>query len=220
MVEIVKKAVQLCANAYDGKHGSVDFSGCSDIRKFRYNVTDGYTCLWKNYRVICFKGSGSTEDWIDNFTFVRRPFFADNETYVHAGFAAQYADVRNHVNAIAITEHNIIVCGHSLGGAIATLCAYDLKMHFPYKSIYCITCGSPRVGNIDFKIRFDEIFAGKSFRVVNGDDIVAKVPFTFFKYFHVGSKLQIGKRTIFGRIFGNKEDHRPEKYVENIRSIS
>ncbi|KAK3303027.1 Alpha/Beta hydrolase protein [Chaetomium strumarium] len=48
----------------------------------------------------------------------------------------------------------IEVCGHSLGGALATLCALWCRTRWHYANIKCVTLGSPRVGNEAFCQRF------------------------------------------------------------------
>ena len=51
----------------------------------------------------------------------------------------------------------LYVIGHSLGGAVATLCAYDLACRFPHYDPVLVTFGSPPVGNIDFAIDFSKV---------------------------------------------------------------
>jgi hypothetical protein len=66
--------------------------------------------------------------------------------------------------------------GHSLGAALATLGA---SRYGNVQGVYSF--GSPRVGNDVFKEKFDV----KTYRIVNNDDIVARVPPPGV-YVHVG----------------------------------
>ena len=78
-----------------------------------------------------------------------------------------------------------VVCtGHSLGAALATLCAARIDAHELY------TFGSPRVGNRDFvkELIKDGI---KHYRFVNNNDIVTKVPFALMMYKHCGELCYI-----------------------------
>ena len=64
--------------------------------------------------------------------------------------------------------NTVITTGHSLGGALAVLCAYDLshkfkkdkrlRMNFENlleeRKIRCFTFGAPKVGNINFREAF------------------------------------------------------------------
>ena len=75
-----------------------------------------------------------------------------------AGFQQQLSAVLNADDV----EHNIgealkklsggrqpsrVICtGHSLGGALATLCAPWCAIEYPKADVRCITFGSPRVG--------------------------------------------------------------------------
>lgn len=48
---------------------------------------------------------------------------------------------------------SIMICGHSLGGALATLCTFRMAVEevpVSKKPITCITFASPRTGNIQF----------------------------------------------------------------------
>ena len=45
---------------------------------------------------------------------------------------------------------DITFIGHSLGGALAELAAYDFKARYPHHSADLVTFGSPRVGNFKF----------------------------------------------------------------------
>ncbi len=62
------------------------------------------------------------------------------------------------------------IAGHSLGGALATLAAYDLKnvaaKHNLDVQVSCYTYGAPRVGNHAFAEDFDRII-NDCFHVVN-----------------------------------------------------
>lgn len=72
-----------------------------------------------------------------------------------------------------------MVTGHSLGGALATLCAYDVA-HLDWKGgkkapVVAVTWASPRVGNKAFKESMNEMVASHV-RVANKGDIVPTVP--------------------------------------------
>lgn len=91
-------------------------------------------------------------------------------------------------------EISITVTGHSLGSALAILCAYDMaetKLNVVNGETIPLTVFSfagPRVGNLKFKERCDELGV-KVLRVVNVHDVVPTVPgilanekFQFQKY--------------------------------------
>ncbi len=76
-----------------------------------------------------------------------------------------------------VRSPRVLLCGHSLGGALATLAASRLVAdgvleHEDILGIY--TFGQPRVGDADFCRGYP--FHRRHFRVVNANDIVSRVP--------------------------------------------
>ena len=49
------------------------------------------------------------------------------------------------------------IAGHSLGGALATLAAYDLQAEFGFKELQCYTFGCPRTGNHAFAQDYERV---------------------------------------------------------------
>lgn len=74
---------------------------------------------------------------------------------------------------------SFIITGHSLGGALATICSYHLaKAGIDIHSIY--TFASPKTGNDVFVNDYNTIIPeSKVFRVYNSKDIVTSVPIFF-----------------------------------------
>jgi hypothetical protein len=78
--------------------------------------------------------------------------------------------------------YKVFVTGHSLGGAIASLVAFQMaKSDDPQipKPVWCITFASPRVGNAFLARSFDHLEKEGQLchlRVYNEDDIVAALP--------------------------------------------
>lgn len=72
-------------------------------------------------------------------------------------------------------ERPMVVTGHSLGAALATLFVMENhhKKSFDIKT--CCTFASPRVGNAEFRQMFDKIQIA-SWRIVNECDVVPKLP--------------------------------------------
>ena len=51
----------------------------------------------------------------------------------------------------------LYVAGHSMGAAMAHICALDLKFTLGLENVNVYTFGSPRVGNDKFKLYFNKI---------------------------------------------------------------
>ncbi|KAJ0127436.1 Uncharacterized protein HZ326_29458 [Fusarium oxysporum f. sp. albedinis] len=79
---------------------------------------------------------------------------------VHTGFLIAFNNLRDRLalNISSLMEgqqpSDIEVCGHSLGGALATLCALWCKKRWADANVTCVTIGSPRVGDARFVERF------------------------------------------------------------------
>lgn len=72
-------------------------------------------------------------------------------------------------------EVSLTLTGHSLGGALALLNAYEAAISIPNLFISVISFGAPRVGNLAFKEKLNELGV-KTLRIVVKQDIVPKVP--------------------------------------------
>lgn len=66
---------------------------------------------------------------------------------------------------------------HSLGGALATLCAMEIvnSRRVPRLQLRMYNYGSPRVGNSAFAAKYNELVTD-SFRLVNESDVVPSIP--------------------------------------------
>jgi hypothetical protein len=72
-------------------------------------------------------------------------------------------------------EISFTIAGHSLGGALALLNAYEAATSIPGLPISVISFGAPRVGNMAFNEKLSEIGV-KTLRIVVKQDIVPKLP--------------------------------------------
>jgi triacylglycerol lipase len=145
---------------------------------------DGAQChaVWnKDMYVLCFRG---TEP--DEFSDIKADLNAlpdrahNGNGLVHNGFQEElnkiWGQVHNHYNKTGIGK-SFFICGHSLGGAMATLAASR------FTKVDCLyTYGSPRAGTR----KFVKSITCKHYRHVNNNDIVPKVPFAFLGYRHHG----------------------------------
>ncbi|KXZ45677.1 hypothetical protein GPECTOR_52g74 [Gonium pectorale] len=126
-----------------------------------------------------------------------------NQLMVHKGFLDAYDSVKRAVFTLldAVTGSGerggpwrVLVTGHSLGGALATLAAYELaERRCPARTVQQIslyTYGAPRVGNKAFAEAFDRVVPD-TWRVTNANDIIPSVP-RLMGYCHVGHAVRLG----------------------------
>jgi len=138
--------------------------------------------------IICFRGTEPDKitDILADVKIWRKP--AREKGLVHFGFAQAldkvYDKIVDQINRLDTTGLKIICTGHSLGAALATICASRLDTKYLY------TFGSPRVGNKDFvkEMNNDKI---KHFRFVNNNDIVTSIPLALIFYRHHGDLVYI-----------------------------
>lgn len=109
-------------------------------------------------------------DWTANFddAQVQWPYAGGLDVKVHRGFLSIYSSLRHIVRAYALVAgkklraDEIIVTGHSLGGALATLCAYDLSRVVDFAPVACLSFNAPRAGNEGFARDFNRRLARKN----------------------------------------------------------
>jgi len=88
----------------------------------------------------------------------------------------------------------IIVTGHSLGGAVASIIASYLRglLNTPLGKLLLIIYGSPRLGNIAFTRQINkDIGVHNIFRVNFKQDPITRTPSLIFGYVHIGNQRTI-----------------------------
>lgn len=119
---------------------------------------------------------------------------------VHRGFKAEADDIWPLVErSIAENQKPLWFAGHSLGGALATICAGRCFLSdIPSTPHGLYTYGSPRVGDRRY-INYCDILHR---RWVNNNDIVTRLPPTWFGYRHSGEELYINTVGKLARVKG------------------
>ncbi|KAK5939369.1 hypothetical protein PMZ80_008673 [Knufia obscura] len=144
--------------------------------------------------VLSYRGSTSLSNWIGNINIDFNAFAPCSGCLVHRGFLSSWDDSKDSITATltqAKSDHpdySIAATGHSLGGAIATLAAADLRQQGFDIALY--TYGSPMVGNADFA-NFVTGQNGGNYRVTHAADAVPKLPGYLLDYRHVSPEYWI-----------------------------
>eukprot|EP01039_Chlorochromonas_danica_P005439 gene5439-5987_t len=142
---------------------------------------------------IAFRGTTSLIDWLNDFDTILVPYPPCQGCEVHQGFYLAEQDVfpivlcqvrsllREH------SDYDVMVTGHSLGAALATLTALDLiQSKLPNTLVRLMTFGSPRVGSLSFAQYASSIIENRV-RVTFHRDVVPHVPWQEF-YEHISGE--------------------------------
>src|SRR4051794_23114502 len=127
-----------------------------------------------NAIVVAFRGTAEVRDFITDAEAWRQNI---QDCQVHHGFYRALVSVHDELTAhlAQLPPRPIFITGHSLGGALAMLFAFRLVLPpFPIHGVY--TFGQPRVGNRNFANLYDRVQPANTFRFVNEQDIVPRVP--------------------------------------------
>ena len=110
---------------------------------------------------------------------------------VHRGFKQEVDDLWPMLEtALMKNEQPLWFCGHSLGGAMATICAGRCYLsHIASNPTELFTFGSPRVGDK----RYINHVSLDHYRYVNNNDIVTRVPPVFMGYRHCGREVYLNR---------------------------
>lgn len=138
----------------------------------------GKSTQLKGHAFIVFRGTQYLADWLTNGNLTTSR--SESGFLVHDGFHSAFNTMKPRINDFmkVLNQprygiHTVHCIGHSLGGALATLCA---RWIYKQKSTYLYTFGSPRVGLEAFaKNTTDKLGSDKVFRVYHKTDPVPKL---------------------------------------------
>lgn len=170
----------------------VDLIGrkCNLLTIFNYPECFAYTAVsdTKKTIVVAFKGTDSSiAQILDEIASVliipKTPFNIGEgvkvQEYFYNTFLLFYSCVNKSVGSLVAQhpDYNVVITGHSLGGALASLTAAFLAHEkvIPSEKMFLYTFGMPRVGNKAYALKHDQL-VNNSWRVVHFKDVVAHLP--------------------------------------------
>ena len=136
------------------------------------------------HTILAVEGTKEKTDWITNLKFlIKRDDchrgFKNNCNRTLAQLVVAYEGLD--------PKRKLIITGHSLGGATATLIA-DLLWESGNKNIALVTAGSPRPGGRRLKRRLKDI---EHLRFVHGNDIVPGTPPWLAGFVHTHPRIYL-----------------------------
>jgi hypothetical protein len=155
--------------------------------------------------VAAIRGTDTILEWLHDGSFLMVPSpIVGAHGFTEDGFTSVYRSMRiGQANGTPSAKDSIksyldtgaaasvTVCGHSLGGALATLLTFDVGLNTSCHTPTAYTYASPRSG--------DHIFAGSynaaipsSYRIANRQDLVPKLPPILpLPYEHVNTRYEL-----------------------------
>jgi hypothetical protein len=169
-------------------------------------VTFGFLAVSDAKEVVAaIRGTDSILEWLHDASYLMVPSpISGSHGYTEDGFTAVYLSLRiGKANGTPTakdaikgyldtgTAGSVTVCGHSLGGALATLLTLDVGLNTSCRTPVAYTYASPRTG--------EHLFAGcynaaipSSYRVANRQDLVPKLPPILpLPYEHVNTQYEL-----------------------------
>ena len=233
------RASILCQNSYNEEYGisPMEFLITEfmphEITTIMENFTNKLTFYTakdaENVLYVVFRGTDSCTNWFENFMFFPKKIkpYGNTNTYikVHTGFYNEYQTLRPHIFSLIKEKYSdckeIIVAGHSLGSALAELCAVDIQYNFGIVPLV-FGFGSPRVGNKQFVNSYKKRIP-TCYEFSFNNDPVTKVPLEIMGYKHINLLKLIGvscKWWSWIPLIGRFSSHFPQNYVRASSEIS
>jgi len=139
--------------------------------------------------VIAIRGTEGIQEWAQDaqFLMVPCPFLASGG-HTEDGFTAMYLSMTTALDpgSPSVTSAlpalpfprpltSLTICGHSLGGALATLLALDVAANTSFKNPAVYTYASPRTGGPQFAATYNHVVPNTN-RIAGRLDIVPILP--------------------------------------------
>lgn len=138
----------------------------------------GYVVSLGDVAVVVFRGTDDPGDWLANLNrfIVKTP-----DGPAHRGFYTAYQPLSFQVAELVgdSKAKSVWVTGHSLGGALAVLCAYEIARDENVEVSGLMTFGQPMVARPRLTDRIEELLTSRYVHFANNRDIVPRVPPSF-----------------------------------------
>jgi hypothetical protein len=188
----------------------------TDVNKLRASIPVSIGLVLQSAAgdaVVAIRGTEGIFEWIHDAAFLPVPCpFLSSAGNTEDGFTAMYRAM-----SIAVTPGSpsvttalpalpwkkrpitsLTICGHSLGGALATLLALDVAANstdLSFRSPVSYTYASPRTGDSTFANVYNHVVP-MTFRIANRIDLVPKLPLPPL-YEHVNSLIDLNPVKLF-----------------------
>jgi predicted lipase len=141
--------------------------------------------------VIAIRGTEGIQEWVQDAKFLSVPCpFLPGAGNTEDGFTAMYNSmiIKTVAGSVPVVKAlptlqwtkpvtTLTICGHSLGGALATLLALDVAANTssPFDNQAVYTYASPKAGDPQFVSTYNHVVPNTT-RIANRMDLVPKLP--------------------------------------------
>ena len=174
--------------------------GFTDGKFFECDGSQAYWFHNEHDSVIVCRGT-EADEWNDIQADVNAlTALAETVGKVHRGFKQEVDDLWPYLeDALKENSKTLWFTGHSLGGAMATICAGRcLLSHIKSEPEGLFTYGSPRVGDKRY-VNYTKI---NHYRWVNNNDVVTRIPPFWFGYRHSGREMYLDRNGALRQVTG------------------
>lgn len=148
--------------------------GFDGIEPFTHGSMSGYVVSCNGDVVIAFRGTDDRADWFVNLETLTSQ---TPHGKIHKGFFGSYQQLKPQIVTLLeqIKPKHLWITGHSLGGALAVVCAYDLVENEKHSLDGVITFGQPMVAQKHLADYMGKVLSRRYAHYVNDNDIVPRV---------------------------------------------
>jgi len=185
-----------CSSNFDITSNGAGVIDTDDLRAFM-----GYDHDYDRV-VLSFRGTANIENWISNIDILQTvyPHYDNGAGSLHSGFYSNWLSLEDHGLSTMIKsmfagypDADLLITGHSLGGALAEIAAFDISHNSDYStlsigSIRVIDFGTPRWADETIATRYNEVI-DSNWRIVNEWDAVPQIPLQEMGYHHTGTMV-------------------------------
>jgi triacylglycerol lipase len=211
--------------------------GFPEIRFYDRDGAQGYIFANDDDAVVTCRGT-EPHDWNDlRADLDLGTVVAETVGRVHRGFKREVDDLWPRLEQALVTNRRTLwFAGHSLGGAMAAICAGRCVLsHIRSNPRALFTYGAPRIGSR----RYVNYVQFEAYRWVNNNDIVPRLPPAWLGFRHKGQEIYLNAYGKIRRLcpwqrlkdrwrgflqglrdghFDHFADHEIQRYIEHIRS--
>ena len=200
--------------------GAIFRRAALDSEPFQSAGTQGYVAWDDAFVIVTLRGTepDSILDVATDGRIVMNPWDLPSER-VHSGFMEALNEAWDQMNGILsrLGSRTVWFTGHSLGAALATLAGDRFLRQAQAHGLGTLggiyTFGSPLVGDRQFVDGFNRRCGHKSFRFVNDQDSVTRLPLRLVGYRHVNNERFVGFDDPDVLFAEPLIDHTPRRYA-------